>query len=79
VVARQPQSVVKITCRRHGRSPFAPWLGNKHEIHCLGDDFSIPDPASASPTSHLWPILDAQLHSAYSFSTDESLIPTFAG
>ena len=68
VVARQPQSVVEIACRRHGQSPFVLLLGNKHEIHCLGDDFSIPDSASASPTSRLRPILDAQLRPAYSLN-----------
>jgi len=68
VVARQPQSVVKIACRRHGRSPFVFWWGDKREIHCLGDDFSIPDSAVASPASRLRPILDAQLRPTYSFN-----------
>jgi hypothetical protein len=52
-VARQCQSVVQITRRRHGQSPFAALLGNKHETYCLGGDFSIPDIVGASPTSHL--------------------------
>jgi hypothetical protein len=49
MVARQTQSVVKITCRRHGQSPFVFWLGDQHEIYCPGDDFSIPDFVDASP------------------------------
>jgi len=52
-VARQRQRVVKITCRRHGQSPFVPWLGNQHETYCLGGDFSIPDIVCASPTNYL--------------------------
>jgi len=68
MVARQPQSVVQITCRRHGQSPFVLWLGNQHEIYCLGDDFSIPDFAVASPTNHTGPILDASLRPACSLN-----------
>jgi len=52
-VARQCQSVVQITRRRHGQSPFVSLLPNNHETYCPGGDFSTPDIVGASPTSHL--------------------------